>query len=171
VARTLRQYDDLARCRLEESGDRTELIIQRYVLNRPLGSANELEERRRIHARLQRSALPSNLEPALRRLILGHLPGGVPSLERLADLVGLRPRTLQRRLSERQTSLSTLVDDARREIALRILNSSEGSVGRAARNCGYADTSNFTRAFYRWVGCSPRAYRQQRAMLCTLPSH
>jgi AraC-like DNA-binding protein len=159
VAQVMRQYDKLARCRIEESSGPAEMIIQRYVLARPLGGASALQDRLQALAALKELAVPTRLEPILQRLVVGLLPAGGPSLEMLADLVGVRPRTLQRRLAERQTSLTDLVDQIRIDRSLQILTASSGSVARAARECGYTDPANFTRAFRRWTGYSPREYR------------
>jgi AraC-like DNA-binding protein len=68
-------------------------------------------------------------------------------------------RTLKRRLAEQNTSYTELLDAARRTRALELLGSSV-SIEEVSARLGYSDAANFTRAFRRWTGQSPRALRQ-----------
>lgn len=45
---------------------------------------------------------------------------------------------------------------------MRLLTHSPLSVEQIAWQLGYADPSNFNRAFRRWQGCTPQAWRLQR---------
>jgi len=164
VAEVMKRYDDLARCHIEEAPGLTEITIQRYVMGRPQGVVGDAHYRQQDLRDLEDLALPTRLEPLLRRLIGGLLPDGTPSLKMLADLVGIRPRTLQRRLSERETSLTALIDEVRCGRALGQIGENGTSVDQMARNCGYTDPTNFTRAFRRWTGCSPREYRRLQVL-------
>ena len=77
----------------------------------------------------------------------------------LATLVGASRRTLQRHLQQRGQSVSRLLEEARRERALHLLQS-PARVIDVAFELGYNDPSHFTRAFRRWTGAAPSAYRQ-----------
>lgn len=169
VAQVIRGYGDLIRCRLEEAPGHTEMIIQRFVMDRPLGVVGDAQYRQQVLRDLKDLALPTRLVPLLRRLIGGLLADGTPSLKTVADLVGIRPRTLQRRLSERKTSLSALVDEVRYNRAMGQIGADGTSVDQMARNCGYTDPTNFTRAFRRWMGCSPREYRRRQVLTKSRP--
>jgi AraC-like DNA-binding protein len=68
-------------------------------------------------------------------------------------------RTLQRRLAEQGHSYRTLVDASRRQLAKHLLRKSDFSLIEVAFMTGFADQSAFTRAFKRWSGHTPRAYR------------
>jgi AraC-like DNA-binding protein len=80
------------------------------------------------------------------------------SLEEVAERSHTSVRTLERKLREQGTSYSKLRDRARRAAALEML-SSELSIEQIAERLGYSDAANFTRAFRRWTGQSPRAQR------------
>ena len=68
-------------------------------------------------------------------------------------------RALERRLQKQGTSFGQIVEDARRHEATRLLSETDAAVYEVAFCLGYQDVSSFNRAFKRWFGTSPRAYR------------
>lgn len=94
------------------------------------------------------------------RALLERDGGGFRGLEEVADLVHVSSRTLKRRLSEAGAPFSRLVDDERKGRALLLLASPEPSMEAVAERLGYSDVANFARAFRRWTGQSPGAYRR-----------
>lgn len=82
-------------------------------------------------------------------------------LERVAAALCLSARTLKRRLQEEGTTYQTQVDRVRLQRAQSLLGSTTLSMAQIADALGYADAANFTRAFRRWMGTSPSAYRQR----------
>ena len=84
-----------------------------------------------------------------------------PSLTRVAGTVGVRPRTLQRRLARVGLTYQQVIDEVRYERARQLLGSPGTSIGEVAIQVGYADPAHFSRAFRRWAGLSPRAYRDR----------
>lgn len=83
-----------------------------------------------------------------------------PSIELAAEAIGLTPRTLQRRLAETGESYSHLVDAERFEMASGLLKGDDTKIIDVAYTLGYGDAANFTRAFHRWTGMTPQAYRR-----------
>ncbi|HJL03690.1 MAG TPA: AraC family transcriptional regulator ligand-binding domain-containing protein [Polyangiaceae bacterium LLY-WYZ-15_(1-7)] len=106
------------------------------------------------------SALPLDaLARRVRAEIGRSLSEGVPPLADTAARLGMSARTLQRRLAEGGTSFKALVDDARRELADRLLRESAHGLAEVAFLTGFADQSSFGRAFKRWYGTTPAAHR------------
>jgi len=103
-------------------------------------------------------------EDHLDREVLVHvantLSEGVPKLEDVARHLGIGSRTLQRRLSGMGHSYQSLVDEARREVALRLVAEGRQSLVEVAFLTGFAEQSSFTRAFRRWSGTTPRKFRE-----------
>ena len=66
--------------------------------------------------------------------------------------------TLQRRLSDEQTSYKEILDNTRHHLALRYIKQKHFPIGEIAYLLGFADPSNFSRAFKRWTGRAPTAY-------------
>ena len=89
------------------------------------------------------------------------LPVRYPTLDHVASLLGVPVRTLQRRLQQDGVSYSQLVEQTRLESACRLLGAPTVRILEIAATLGYADPASFTRAFHRWTGMSPRAYRQK----------
>ncbi|HET8871317.1 MAG TPA: AraC family transcriptional regulator, partial [Aquabacterium sp.] len=102
----------------------------------------------------------SNLVAQLKALLPDCLPHGEPSQTQLAERLHVSTRTLQRRLQEQGTRFSDVLDQVRRELAMSYLAQSHYTINEVAFLLGFADNSNFTRAFKRWTGMSPTQHRQ-----------
>ena len=101
-----------------------------------------------------------DLADRVRRVVADTLGDGVPTLSAVASEMGLGPRTLQRRLSESGHSFQSIVDLARKELALKLLRETELSLAETAFLTGFSEQSGFTRAFKRWAGQTPRSHRR-----------
>ena len=66
---------------------------------------------------------------------------------------------LQQKLTERCTSYHDLLDETRGELAIGYLQQPALTITEIAFLLGFADSSNFTRAFKRWKGAPPSAFR------------
>jgi AraC-like DNA-binding protein len=84
---------------------------------------------------------------------------GDASLGRVAEDLGLSSRTLQRHLCARGASFQELLEEVRRARAITLLIQGPDAIDRIAARLGYGDASNFRRAFRRWMGVSPTAFR------------
>jgi AraC-like DNA-binding protein len=104
-----------------------------------------------------------SLEQALRARLRGALAQGHADPARLALLLGVSERTLQRRLAQLGRSFSAVVEDFRREEAARLLATPSVHLVEVAARLGYAEQTSFTRAFRRWTGTTPGAWRAARS--------
>ena len=86
--------------------------------------------------------------------------GGLRTPSEIASVVHMSSRTLRRRLESQGLSLSALLDQERRDRALSLLSSPELSLAQIAERLGYRNVQNFERAFRRWTGATPAAYRR-----------
>jgi len=84
---------------------------------------------------------------------------GFPSATDVARRLHLSPRTLKRKLAEQHTTFSTILDDVRRQRALLLLDNRDLAVADVATRLGYTEVPNFSRAFRKWTGTTPAAYR------------
>ena len=101
-----------------------------------------------------------SLVDQVRSIIASEFRGGDPSLERVADQLGLTPRTLQRKLHELGTSHNELLDQMRRRLAMRYLREREMAICEVAYLLGFSESSSFHRAFKRWTGVTPKEFRK-----------
>lgn len=95
----------------------------------------------------------------VRRYILANLNLGITNVTQCATALNMSQRTLHRRLGEQGTSFQALLDEIRRKLAFEYLSRSEFSIAEVAFLLGYSETSAFHRAFRRWSGKSPAAFR------------
>ena len=110
----------------------------------------------------ERHVGPSNDRPAdYKYLLRPYLREGAPKLEMFAEIIGKRPRTLQRNFQEAGFSYSELIETTRFEMAIEMLKDLDASLIEIAMNVGYENQSNFGRSFKRISGMSPGAYRHQ----------
>lgn len=96
-----------------------------------------------------------------------HLPGcqlEYLDLEHCARLLCLSPRRLSRALQKAGTSYQQRLDETRESEARRLLSENPLTVEQIAWQLGFADPSNFNRAFRRWRNCTPQAWRLQQAI-------
>jgi len=104
-------------------------------------------------------SLPLDFVRSLECAVGSVLPLHCPSVEEIAGLADLSPRTLQRRLAEAGTSVREVIDHARFRLADEYLRDPATSVTDTAFLLGYSDSTAFTRAFHRMTGLSPSEYR------------
>jgi AraC-like DNA-binding protein len=99
---------------------------------------------------------------AVRRHLASELGKGQPTLEQIAPRLHMSPRTLHRRLDEEGTSYRQILTEVRRELASRHLMECRLAIGEIAFLPGFSEPSAFHRAFKRWTGHGPLAYRGLR---------
>ena len=108
-------------------------------------------------ARLDKSDVVSRTRAA----VLEHLASGEGTEEETARELHMSPRTLQRKLAEAKTTYAQLLDDTRKDLALRYIEDPRRSVTDITFSLGFSQPSAFTRAFKRWTGSSPSDYREK----------
>ncbi len=115
---------------------------------------------------LSRLGRVDELVEVIRRIIIS-MPGDFPSAPLVAGKLGMSPRTLRRRLRERNTTYQSVLDEVRAQLAMEYLTSTTLSMAEIAGLLGYTETTAFRRSFKKWVGRSPSAVKrkvQGRAM-------
>jgi AraC-like DNA-binding protein len=102
---------------------------------------------------------PEGFSDTLRRLLRTELLRGQCSVSDVAGLCRLHRRTLSRRLKAEGTAFRQLADEMRFEIAGQLLSNPRITFSQIATTLGYSEASAFTRAFRRWSGQTPTAWR------------
>jgi AraC-like DNA-binding protein len=97
----------------------------------------------------------------VRALISRLLRGENSSLDHVAEILGMQPRTLQRRLREEGQSFETMKDGVRRDTALQFLGRKSMPLIHVAEALGYSEVSTLSRSCYRWFSASPRQLRSR----------
>jgi AraC-like DNA-binding protein len=87
------------------------------------------------------------------------MPLGRASIEQIAKALGMNVRTLQRRLEAEGSEFSVLINEVRRDLAVRYLANPTYSKTEIARLLGYGQLSSFTRWFIGEFGSPPTRWR------------
>jgi AraC-like DNA-binding protein len=156
----LARFDQLAsRMRFGRPAHR--LVFPRAVLDLPLAMADPVALRlAREQCERELDALGHGRGVATQvRALLAAKPEGFLSLDEVAEHMGVSSRTLKRKLAEHGTDFSTILDEERRDRALLLLGS-DIALETIALRVGYSDLANFARAFRRWTGATPAAFRR-----------
>ena len=155
-------FERVFRAPLQFSAGENRLIFARAPFDERLAGANpELARHNdaillRHLARLDRESVANRVHAQLLEL----LPQGEPSQEKIAGRLNLSLRSLQRRLAAEDTSFKSILNTTRRELALSYIEDPAYPISEVTFLLGFADTSSFSRAFRRWTGQSPVAYRE-----------
>lgn len=95
----------------------------------------------------------------MRTAIRTKLPSGYPSFEDVAAELRAPAGAMHRDLQAAGLTYKDMVEDVRRDLALAYLKQRHLPFSEIAMLLGYSELSAFSRAFRRWTGASPRAYR------------
>jgi AraC-like DNA-binding protein len=103
--------------------------------------------------------LPNDLGGMVRVQVESFLRRGTYQVDAIAESLAMSKRSLQRLLAEQGLTYSQVLADARQSLAVDWLQNTDKPVGEIAFDLGYSDSSNFTRAFRREIGLTPKAVR------------
>jgi AraC-like DNA-binding protein len=147
---------------LRFDAEQTALVFPAQWLDCPIANADpqlraRIEQQIATLEGLDSGDLAGQLRRVLRTLLLNHRS----SLENVAQLFSMNRRTLNRRLQTQGLTFQRLVDEIRYEIAGQLLENTGLSMCQIALILNYADASAFTRAFRRWSGITPTAWRSR----------
>lgn len=94
------------------------------------------------------------------KILEGQIGLDQPDLAKVARLLSLHPRSLQRLLSDEGVGFKELVDRVRREQAWKLITTTNLSLSQVAVQVGMREQSSLTRAVHRWFGSSPAGLRR-----------
>lgn len=141
------------------SADENAIDLRTGDLDLPLRSANPaLLAAFDQHATTALAALDSraSLVGRVNQELVTQMKGEAPTITMVASALAMSARHLQRGLAAEGTTFQVLLDDARRELAVRHLSAPNATVAKVAWLVGFSEPSAFHRAFRRWTGHSPR---------------
>ncbi len=83
-----------------------------------------------------------------------------PSMEVVADMLGMSVRNFQRKLREEGTTYTRLFNELRIKVASRLLRQTNTSVTEIGFVSGFRDSAHFSREFKKVQQMSPKRYRE-----------
>ncbi|BCP51720.1 putative transcriptional regulatory, AraC family protein [Kaistia sp. 32K] len=140
------------------------IVFSAHWLRSPVEGADPVMRRILEHRIAEMEAeAPVSLSDSLRGYLRSMLLKENCSIEAAARRLELHPRALRRRLAEERTTYSALVDEVRFEIARQLLSLTSLTAGEISSALDFCDGAAFTRAFKRWSGWTPSAWRSHAA--------
>lgn len=155
------EYDLLFPCPRRFAAGRNSLLFNARYLDMPLLQDERTLKQFLLHSPADLLARPDagdSLISQIRRL-LGRDCRTWPDLEQVAHRLHTSPQTLRRHLREEGSSFQELKDHLRRDLAIYHLGRDELSIQDIAEQLGFSEPSAFHRAFKKWTGLTPGAYR------------
>ncbi|MEM9621400.1 MAG: AraC family transcriptional regulator ligand-binding domain-containing protein [Pseudomonadota bacterium] len=142
---------------------KTKLQFAVDLLDKPMQQADpqtvrlllEMSERQ-----LDEAEAETTLVGAVKSLLIEQI-AAPPRLDQAARDLGLSSRSLRRKLAQSGTSYQKILDDIRLKMASRLLRETSTPVASIAYELGFANASDFGRAFRKWSGLAPTALRRR----------
>lgn len=158
------EYEILFDCPVRFGEDRTGAAFDAHWLTAPLvrdEAALDAMLRRAPFDLLSRPEYGTTVAEQVRRTLTQRLRASprLPALGEVAALLAVSPATLRRRLGQEGTSFQELKDHVRRDAAIAGLAESGEPIAELAARLGFSEDTAFHRAFRRWTGTTPGAYR------------
>ena len=149
-------------CRFEK--DKWTLIFDGSFLEKPL-TRDERDLRNFLKCfpddLLDTKGFTESLSGRTRNLLQRHFNSGDFDFMALARSLGTTPQTLRRRLREEGRTFQQIKNAVRKEMSMHYLQNSTHSIDKISRMMGFSEPSTFNRAFKKWTGLTPGAYRHK----------
>jgi AraC-like DNA-binding protein len=160
----LRRARSLLGCDVNFGADSDELIFDPALLDRTLVAADPFLNRLMVeNCEQAMAARPTNVGPfrtIVENTIAPLLPHAEASAKKVAGSLGLSERTFARRLAAEGLSFGAILDDLRRDLAIRHLEEPGLQISQIAWLLGFHQPSAFSHAARRWTGKTPSQYRR-----------
>ena len=101
----------------------------------------------------------SQLRTRVENAISSSLPHGRVVVDDVARSLGMSKRTLARKLSDDGLNFTEVLQQLRRDLAVRYLDDPKLQISKIAWLLGFNEVSAFTHAFKRWTGKTPSQMR------------
>jgi AraC-like DNA-binding protein len=156
------EFQRLLQCPIRYDCDHNALWFRAEDLDAPLPGAvpEMLDAADRIARDYIASFDHSKVATQVRTLLVRMLPAGKVDQETIASKLYRSASTLQRQLGAEGTSYRDILAETRESLAKQYLADPGYAPSDVAFMLGFADQSNFGRAFKRWTGMSPGEYQR-----------
>lgn len=151
----------MAVCSISYGGDSVDVILDRHDVDKSLSTGNRELSYSNEQILVRHLANIDKSDPVyqVEQIIAQQLPSGDIKEAKVASLMNLSERTLQRRLADNDTSFKQLLEKTRMSLAKRYVGDQKMSMGEVAYLLGFSEQANFARAFKRWFGETPSKHR------------
>jgi len=159
------EYADLLDCPVRFNAEWDSLVYPAEAMRLPVvGANNKLLKVLQEACRMVVGPTPRkhDIVHDVRELIIDKLTKGTAQLDEIARELNMSSKTMERRLAERATTFSALLEEVRSTLAKRYLRESDYRLEQIAYLTGFSEPAALVRAFKRWTGTTPIRFRQQQ---------
>lgn len=157
-------YNEIFGCPIRFDAPDDRIVFSPRYLDMPYAIGNEAVAsfcEHQLELMQEQSVSGAELEQQVRQILINS-DSRFPQKEQVAELLGISPRKLHRKLKEQDTSYQTILNEVRMLLAEDYLANTDLPIGRIAELLGYNEIPNFHRAFVKWVGKTPATYREAK---------
>ena len=157
----IKDFENLFQSSLYFGAKENKFVFSESEIKKPLAGANSqiAEVSDRVIIDYLAKMDESDIVDQVRSYLIKHLSTGNVTEKSVAESLFKSLRTMQRGLKERNTSFSQILNDVRKDLALKYLADNGFSLTEIGFMLGFSESSSFSRAFRRWTGSSPSKYR------------
>lgn len=165
---SIQRYEDFFGAPVCFGAERNAIAIRSDMLDLSTRLGNAAVSRfltEHLDAELGALTSQDSVERILAEHLSDALSNGIPKASAVARSFGMSERTLYRRLSESGQAYQEVLESTQRSLAKRLLSQPAFSIPDIAFLTGFSEQSSFNRAFKRWVGQTPGAYRRATSQI------
>ena len=147
-----------------ELGPMNQIIFRRSDMEIPFVTRNDTMWEffePELRKRLSEMEVDDSFSARVRSALVELIPGGQCGMDSVAEKLGLSRRTLQRKLSEENTTFQQQLNHVRELMAKNYLQNTDLASEDIAFLLGYQDVSSFFRAFSLWTGMGVSDYKRE----------
>ena len=159
-------YDEIYNCDVFFSQPQMRVEFHPECMDMQLSMANpeKLSQATAIlEGLLQSQTASESFLQAVKMTIRGAIVLGVTNIETVAKRMNMSERELRQKLKSEDLSYRDMLDDVRKTLFKEMFNN-QMSFSAISQDLGYNDQAAFNRAFKRWYGMSPTAYKKARSV-------
>ncbi|MBN1652561.1 MAG: helix-turn-helix domain-containing protein [Deltaproteobacteria bacterium] len=116
-----------------------------------------------VERRMAQIKQPAPYAQRVREMLVRHGDSRRTSMDTVARSLGLSVRSLRRRLASEQKSYHEIERDAQKLVAMDMLQNKLLTIQEVAYRLGFSSPTAFRRAFKRWTGLTPTAFRNRHS--------
>lgn len=157
------QYKELFPCPVLYGQTRSQVVLDRSYMDlplvqNPLSLSKFLKDSiaQLIDGNFHSVGLPAQI----RAIISKEYGNNFPDFQVICEKLNMTPQTLRRRLKEGNASYQEIKDSIRKDASIYYLSKPDLSIDEIAMLMGFSEASSFHRAFKKWTGKTPSAFRK-----------
>ena len=156
----IKEYEHNFQCPIRFNRDQMSIHFSIEVLSMPMPLRDpETSEYCRLQCQLllEKISHQRSLSDHI-KTVLKSENNGFPTLAELSQSLQIPERTVRRKLLDEGYKFQDILNEARFERAKSLLRTNL-NLSEISQQLGYSEAGNFSHAFRRWSGMSPKAYR------------